>query len=78
MLNRPKADIRTRIRVPLSMGRDNKPATRVNPINHTRTRALSSMASVSIRHLHTSRGSRQVTQLMQSNEALPSISTNAE
>jgi hypothetical protein len=78
MLNRPKADIHTRIKVPLSMGRDNKPATRINPGNHTRTRALTSTARVSIRHLHTSRRSRQVAQLMQRNETLPSISTKAE
>jgi hypothetical protein len=56
MLNRPKVDIRTRIKVPLNMGRDNQPPTRVSPSNHTLTRALSSMARASIRHLHTAVG----------------------
>jgi hypothetical protein len=76
MLNRSKADIRTRIKVPLSRCRDNKLATRANPGNHTRTKALSGMARPSIRGLHTNRGGHRVMQLMASNEDLLSISTD--
>ena len=78
MLNRPKADIRTRIKVPLSMGRDNKPATRANPGNHTRIKVLSSMARLGIRNFDIGCRSCQVTQVMASNEDLPSISTKAD
>lgn len=58
MLNRSKADIRIRIKVPLGRGRDNKLATRANPGNHTRAKAVSGMARLSIRDLHTNGRSR--------------------
>jgi hypothetical protein len=78
MLNRSKADIRTRIKVPLSRCRVNKLATRANPGNHSRTKALFDIDRLSVRAFHTNRRSRRVTQLVASNEDLRRISAKAD
>jgi hypothetical protein len=50
------------------MGKDVKPATRHTPVNHTRTRALSSRYGDNSRHLRTDHGSCLATRAIEGNE----------